>query len=114
MRLVVDVVTAIKDLRALRAGIQQLSCGRNGSVVQIGRTQPNTVERHSSVAVRSESMRHKYFGGHASRSQSSTRRMFWRSKVGGYAPVPNAALRFLSWTEVLLPSQCNCMPSRFR
>ena len=32
--------------------------------------------------------------------------------VGGIAPVPNAALRLRSSTELLLPSQCSHMPLR--
>src|SRR5678816_3973836 len=57
-------------------------------------------------------MGYGYGGGCAVSRYFATRRTRSASSVGGKAPVPKAAERLRSSTEVLLPSQCSCIPLR--
>src|SRR6478735_7924050 len=63
-------------------------------------------------ADRDVSMGYGHGGGVLVRMKFSMRRTEGRSSVGGSAPVPKAALRLRSSTELLLPSQCSHMPVR--
>ena len=50
-RLIVNVVAAIKDLRSLSRGVEQIAHRRHGAVVQIRGARPDAIERHVHIAV---------------------------------------------------------------